>query len=589
MVKTFYKTQEILQLVKNNDNVLYEKIKDYYFTINTREIFINGHQIDLSSNILVSKDRFLFFAKEQGTNIPFVKCFSKHCFSKIQLLDVKENKGGALILWTSIKYIVKFMGAYLNLKDLRIFNKDSKVIIVTSLGWKHKYKYDKIIDGLTAFGQTIPVEYIKFAALEKCISKFNLKAFVYTYNEAGLLIILMKKIHLNFKSFDILEDFISKHEKDENYSIYNQFRRIKRRSHFTKSYDLKLYSSRNMETDENYEVFGNALISLFDMRWLHGDILETYFNLWRKRIYEKISSSRNEMFQMIKIYDTFFYTRLIHGVKFENVKGVNVPAFETLKKNASKIAKQKVYRSPKNHLTIFDFDLIIVPVHMNDHWLTGIIFKPRNCLFRKEENEKVNDGNYAYVFIYDSLMNECLSDRASTTSVLKEFIGACHEALKTESPYYGMLFDKGKIKTIKIKNPIQQTNGYDCGLYSLEFIRQIILNPSSIDRLIKKENMGDIFPDFDVMDKRNYLKSLVYSQIDKKDWLYWQEVEALYDYEYFRKKVVQGRSRSAERRVTNGIRRRTKSCTIEHFNLSESTYSNNNNECPILSKRVKLL
>ncbi|CEF61832.1 Peptidase C48, SUMO/Sentrin/Ubl1 family-containing protein [Strongyloides ratti] len=422
---------------------------------------------------------------------------------------------------------------------------------------------------------TVPLSVIKFSELEKCITSFKLKAVSYTSNEAGGMqfIVIMRNTYSIKRSNTRLKRFLSTMKESTNNlndSFCNYFHVIKNDNIFEEYLASRIFGTKNVETNEIYDVTGKAFGSLFDKEWLHCDIIDTYLNEWRRRMGEIICNSSNMDKIRIKIYNTLLYTRLTRGVKITSLKPIPKKTYMRIQDNASRIANEKVYHFSKICGSIFDFDVLIIPIHIDDHWITGVIHRPQNCLVEikkfDDDSMEVDDDIHSSVFVFDSLATDFTVNKHVCTAVLKEYVEACYKSLKEKFLGKDWHFNKDKIRTIKIQTPYQQRNGYDCGLFMLEFIRQIMINPNSLEKLVKGEPMTNVFPKFSVSLSRNYLKLFVYSKVDLQKWIILREMEEYFLNDGSKKKLTGRRSKSVEPKKSIGIESKFK--WIKNFSYS---------------------
>uniref|UniRef100_A0A0K0E4W1 ULP_PROTEASE domain-containing protein n=1 Tax=Strongyloides stercoralis TaxID=6248 RepID=A0A0K0E4W1_STRER len=148
----------------------------------------------------------------------------------------------------------------------------------------------------------------------------------------------------------------------------------------------------------------------------------------------------------------------------------------------------------------------------------------------EKNNESVNnsDSVYTSIFIFKSFIVGSLPTEPFCVSVFVEYIEACCSSLRNKYPDKEFYCDRSKIKKIEIKDMHQQNNNHDCGLFLIEFIRQIMINPKSLENLILGLSSKDVFPDFSVSLKRDLLKYYMYSKANVKKWRMLYELENFY-------------------------------------------------------------
>lgn len=540
-----------------------------------KKTWANCGEINLFSDIYLLNNIIVLCIKSFHQPSVIVKYLKGEDILKVEFLDNIEKKGAALIITLrsgdickeKLTWITTENGEKFNLSNRRIvltipiINNDKKSIrrMKKKLSTLCQIKINNV--NLKSMNSTtVPLSVIKFSELEKCIKSFKLKAVSYTSNKADGMqfIVIMKNIYSIKRSNTKLKRFLST-MKDSTVSLddsfYNYFRIIKDDNIFKDYLASRLFGTKNVETNETYDVTGRAFVSLFNEEWLHCDIIDTYLNEWRRRMGEIICNSSKMDKICVKIFNTFLYTRLTRGVRINSLKAVPKKTYICIQNNANKIANEKVYYLSKLCSSIFDFDILIIPIHIDNHWMTGVVYKPRNCLIEVKEDDdnsmEVDSDSHSFIFVFDSLSTNFAVNKHVCTAVLKEYVEACFKSMKGKFLGKDWLFNKDKIKTVKIKDPYRQKNGYDCGLYMLEFIRQIMINPNVLEKLVKGESMAKVFPRFTVTLNRSYLKSFVYSKVDLHKWVILHEME-----EYFlsnnnvnKKEDVSRRSKSVEPQV----------------------------------------
>uniref|UniRef100_A0A0K0FYE4 Ubiquitin-like protease family profile domain-containing protein n=1 Tax=Strongyloides venezuelensis TaxID=75913 RepID=A0A0K0FYE4_STRVS len=72
-----------------------------------------------------------------------------------------------------------------------------------------------------------------------------------------------------------------------------------------------------------------------------------------------------------------------------STKNLDDNSLHQLQMNAKRISGEKVYPSSPAFNSIFDFNYLIVPIHAINHWLTRIIYQPRNCLKREHDDSSI--------------------------------------------------------------------------------------------------------------------------------------------------------------------------------------------------------
>uniref|UniRef100_A0A0N5BEM4 ULP_PROTEASE domain-containing protein n=1 Tax=Strongyloides papillosus TaxID=174720 RepID=A0A0N5BEM4_STREA len=545
---------KVLEMIKESDREIWEQCNGNYDVVETCSMFANGAEINLMYDVILMDDAIIFCAKSN-------------------ILDNEEDKGAAVILMvrsrairrTAELCVTKETAQYLDPPCSHIIltipvnncDTDSMEIIKRRLSAFCGVSLDDTNEVFSSdVSDLLDLEIINFSQFKECIRPFDLKpVYYFNSNHNGLkCIAIIRDNYSIYRSSIIFDSFLEAREsskKDIDTVSTGNFKVVKTDDIFDELLNKVVCKSRNVETNGIYYMNGRAFKSLFPREWLHCDIIDIYLlafkslfprewlhcdiidiylNKWREQISKTNCSPLMEKYK-VKIYDTFFFTRLIRRVEFDISSGtIENSSFECLHENVTRIANEKVYKLSSMYSTIFDFDLLVIPININDHWVAGIIHKPGNCLQEiKKENEDWTDINdfQSSILIYDSLINDLISYKQLCFTVLKKYMEACYGKINDSTLGKEMLFNKEKIKFFDIKDPYQQRNGYDCGLFMLEFIRQVLVNPKSVVKLIEGHSMKDVFPNFYVKCGREYLKSYVFSKIDFSKWI------ALYEMEQF--------------------------------------------------------
>ncbi|XP_053990183.1 sentrin-specific protease-like [Hylaeus volcanicus] len=152
-------------------------------------------------------------------------------------------------------------------------------------------------------------------------------------------------------------------------------------------------------------------------RWLNDSIINPYMTLIAER-------TPKEGQPKVHTMNTFFYTRLTTG------------------------RHPSVRRWTKN-IDIFAVDLILVPVHLGNHWCLATINNPKKT-----------------IRYYDSLLNP----NKNCLITLKEYLMAEH--LDKE----GTILDFSGWKMRHAARIPRQTNSHDCGIFACQYAKAIATN-----------------------------------------------------------------------------------------------------------------
>uniref|UniRef100_A0A0K0EUW9 ULP_PROTEASE domain-containing protein n=1 Tax=Strongyloides venezuelensis TaxID=75913 RepID=A0A0K0EUW9_STRVS len=549
-------------------------------TIVTSKIFANGAEIELSSDISLLNDEIILSTQLSGHESIIQRHLTNEHICKIDFLDNRERKGAALIItirsrkmWNNIWLkVTPETSKYLSLCS-------SRIILTIPIMNSDKDSIEKIRKRLITFchvstnnSPVVIFNDIFFSELKKFILPFNLKAISYNSfgNNKKEFIVIIRNDYSISKTCAKLIRYLRRMRKVENESNndpHSFFKVIKNESMKTNYLENTIFGSKNVETNENYDIKFNGFGSLFGDEWLHCDVVDVYLNEWRRRMREVIDNPSHTYEIRFKIYNTLLYTRLVRGVKVSSLRKLRKIAYNKIQENAKKIAGEKIYYSSTILRSIFDFDVLVIPIHVDNHWISGIIYQPKNCLVenvnKSDDLEMMEDDTYTYILIFDSMINDLTLDKSCCDIVLKEYIVACYNTWKEKYSKTSCYLVESRIKIIGIQDLYQQHNDYDCGLFMLEFMRQVFINPKSLDRLIKNEPMTSVFPDFNVDICRNYLKTFVYSKVDLEKWIVLYEMEQFYMSQRYGIKYKRFRSRSVNLNDKWNIKKvsvRSKSC-----------------------------
>ncbi|PKY44852.1 hypothetical protein RhiirA4_542163 [Rhizophagus irregularis] len=171
---------------------------------------------------------------------------------------------------------------------------------------------------------------------------------------------------------------------------------------------------------DKVSVRGNDLITLKKRGWLNDEVINFYVELILKR-----AAREPEKYPKIHMFNTFFY-----------------PLLE--KKGYSGVARI----TKRAKLDIFSLDMVIVPIHLQIHWALAVI--------------NIKERRLEY---YDSMSKGC---NESVLSLLKHYVEEEYKD-KKKAPSY----DTSEWKYYRVNNLPQQTNAYDCGVFSMTFAEHI--------------------------------------------------------------------------------------------------------------------
>ncbi|RIA94174.1 hypothetical protein C1645_722235 [Glomus cerebriforme] len=171
---------------------------------------------------------------------------------------------------------------------------------------------------------------------------------------------------------------------------------------------------------DKVSVRGNDLITLKKRGWLNDEVINFYVELILKR-----AANEPVKYPKIHMFNTFFY-----------------PLLE--KKGYSGVARI----TKRAKVDIFSLDMVIVPIHLQIHWALAVI--------------NIKERRLEY---YDSMSKGC---NESVLSLLKHYVEEEYKDKKKASSY-----DMSEWKYHRVHNLPQQTNAYDCGVFSMTFAEHI--------------------------------------------------------------------------------------------------------------------
>ena len=174
-------------------------------------------------------------------------------------------------------------------------------------------------------------------------------------------------------------------------------------------------------TGDKYSVSGDDLSMLKKRGWLNDSVINFYVELILKR-----AASEPEKHPKIHIFNTYFYSLL-------KVKGYSGVA--------------KITRKAK--IDIFSLDMVIVPVHLEVHWALAVI--------------NIKEHRFEY---YDSMMNK--EHKNAVLLLLKGYVEEEYKDKKKVKSY-----DTSEWEYYTVENLPQQTNKYDCGVFTMTFAEHI--------------------------------------------------------------------------------------------------------------------
>ena len=167
-------------------------------------------------------------------------------------------------------------------------------------------------------------------------------------------------------------------------------------------------------------VSGNDLVTLKKRGSLNDEVINFYIELILKR-----AACEPEKYPKIHMFNTFFYLLL----EKKGYSGVN------------KITK-------KAEVDIFSLDMVIVPIHLPNHWTLAVI--------------NIKEHRLEY---YDSMSK---GYNETVLLSLKHYVKEEYKDNKQASSY-----DMSKWEFYRVENLPKQSNSYDCGVFAMTFAEHI--------------------------------------------------------------------------------------------------------------------
>lgn len=160
----------------------------------------------------------------------------------------------------------------------------------------------------------------------------------------------------------------------------------------------------------NIQITRRDIATLAGLNWLNDEVINFYMNLLMER-------GKNSNYLNVHAFNTFFYPKLLNS------------GYSSVRRWTKKV-------------DVFNFDLLLVPVHLGMHW----------CLATVDLRDK-------HIRYYDSM----LGDNNRCLEALVKYLESEHLD-KKQSKY-----DTSGFTLENVKNIPQQMNGSDCGMFACKF------------------------------------------------------------------------------------------------------------------------
>ena len=179
-------------------------------------------------------------------------------------------------------------------------------------------------------------------------------------------------------------------------------------------------------------------------------------------------------------------------------------------------------------LDIWKADLLIVPVHepKSSHWWLALVTRPWAAL----ESRSGEDRRACLL---------CLDSLAGAKKRCKSVKDNLVVYLKADAAKHGEVFDESKLDEEITDAPLQK-NGYDCGLFVVEYVLQILINKAKcwpiLTDLQSTKRMREWFDQSVVAHRRGELKKCLHYLVDivnEKN----TQVEAILENDHYREHV----------------------------------------------------
>ena len=200
-----------------------------------------------------------------------------------------------------------------------------------------------------------------------------------------------------------------------------------------------------------------------------NDSLINFYLKWIKKKYQS---------QDIFIFPTYFYTRVGYveegGVVYKD----------------NKEERGKLWNDVKGwtrDIDIFSKSFILFPIYFHKHWSFVLL-----CNLDVSMDTGSHTAKPCLIHFDSGKRFKCHT-AADIFGVIRRYLYACYEATKEEQ-YPGRVVDAKSIPGIN-PNVQQQENAEDCGVYMLEFMERLLINPYSLDdkaiiRMSKNHDKG---------------------------------------------------------------------------------------------------
>ncbi|KAH9203827.1 hypothetical protein DL95DRAFT_377443, partial [Leptodontidium sp. 2 PMI_412] len=184
------------------------------------------------------------------------------------------------------------------------------------------------------------------------------------------------------------------------------------------------------------------LKTLDEGEWINDEIV----NFYLRYLVCRLEESRPDIAKRLHIFNSFFYETLTRNT------------------NGTRINYEAVRKWVKEDDDLFTSDYVIVPVHENSHWYVMIVC---NLPMLKQKADWGNaDADASCRPMIVTLDSLGLSHN-STTRNLREY-------LVSEGGKHSLCLEPSDISSMAAQGIPQQDNSFDCGVYILDYVEQVI-------------------------------------------------------------------------------------------------------------------
>lgn len=314
-------------------------------------------------------------------------------------------------------------------------------------------------------------------------------------DEKNIINMLLNDIYLadeNFKMKINNENFnkddsrdINQYEND-NISSYSSSSSSSLSSDIKTIEDIELYDLIT-STKKNYKLESSDIQTLYNNNYLNDQVINFYID------YLIVYHNKNNI--KILNFDTFFFSFLSDG---HNLESNDLPSFRN----------KKIFNWKKKIQKI-NMDLWIIPINENLHWSLVFVIYPYKLYnayshlleFNSQEKNENNINNSFYIhpdllpkILYcDSLYES--NDNAVSCCLKYLFYEFGKERQISDEDIHNFYDSIKDLLIVRTLNSLpKQPNLYDCGIFLLEYVYQMIKNFDLFQSQVENENFGLFCP-----------------------------------------------------------------------------------------------